>query len=105
MIAVVVDIAVANAGTVLVGSGNASSSGDIRERKLSGLAELVRVDAVGPARAIGDIDVEIPVAVEVEDGDAGGTPRFNWRREQIIRRVGIFSLQCIEDRLSGRPNA
>jgi hypothetical protein len=93
MIAVVVDVAVANAGTILVGSGNAGTSGDVHERELAGLSELVRVEAVRSAGAVGHIDVEVPVTIEIEHGDAGRAPRLNWRGKQVVERIGVFGLE------------
>jgi hypothetical protein len=70
VVPVVVDVAIANAGAVLCGRPDAGCFADVHERRLAGLPKTVLIEAVGAPRPIRDVDVDVSVAIVVEQGHA-----------------------------------
>ena len=102
-VAVVVDVAVADAGAVLIDRGDAGSRGPVHEDQPAGFPKLARVEAVRPARPVRHVDVKVAVVVEIEEGDARRAARLDGRVEQIIEREGslIFNaskIACVAER-------
>ena len=101
--AVVVDVAEAGPGGILLGGRRAGGVGDQLEREASILGEPVAVEGVVFAGAVGDIDVEVAVAVEVEKGDARGAVALHRVPEEQAGEAGAAALlQRHGQRLGGR---
>lgn len=66
-IAVVVEVAVADAGRILVAGRDFGARRDVDEAHLSGVADLIGEEAVVPARAVGHVEILVAVTVVVQN--------------------------------------
>ena len=106
VVAVVVGVAEADAGGVLGRRLDAGLGRHLAKADLAAVGELVGVEDVGGAGTVGDVDVDVAVAVVVEQRHPGRPARLLRRQDDVAevhRRQLLEPVLDGDDRRAGAP--
>ena len=100
LVTVVVDVAVTDPRPVLIDCVDPCGGGNVDERKMPSLSELILVQAVASAWPVRDEHVDVTIVVVVEQRDTWRTPRLFWSTLSSSSDMNGLSLIASKSRRS-----